>query len=253
MSTLEHFLKSLLHQNSSQPAATPTPGKSGPLPIPECCICSKELPPGKSLAETFGQAGWNNVSADSPGRGLDAALYTALICNQCESISCYPCAGFRPDTHPEGLNISVSCPKCGGTVIPLNSEIYQTLLAKQAKSKVMVSEPRLVKTAIRILIAHSGNSLETSAIQEIIQSVWDGQVDPNVKITSRPVVENPSSSDENFARVWLMWQQLLQHQYNEHPYWDDHETFAYSGTITRTNQRFYIEIYYKESREKAKH
>ena len=97
---------------------------------PKCCACGKELPPRQSLAETFGQAGWNVVSNAPSGSGLDAALYTALVCGQCDSISCYPCAGFRPDTHPEGSNYSVSCPKCGGKVVPLNSDIYRTLLAK---------------------------------------------------------------------------------------------------------------------------
>ena len=177
---------------------------------------------------------------------MGAALYSAVVCSQCESIACYPCAGFRPDTHPDGPNYSLICPKCGGEVIPLNSESYQALLAKQPKPKAVAAKSRKGKTAVRILIAHTGDDLETSDLNEIIKHVWDGQVAPNVQITSRSVTENPSSSDRQFAYVWAMWQQMLQYQYDEHPYWEDHQTYAYAGTITRTEQRFYLEIYYKD-------
>ncbi len=53
--------------------------------------------------------------------------------------------------------------------------------------------------------------------------------------------------DACLAYVWCMWQQMLKHQYGEQPYWEDHKTHAYRGTIVRTGQRFYTEIYYRES------
>jgi hypothetical protein len=89
--------------------------------------------------------------------------------------------------------------------------------------------------AARILIAHTGETLASQDINEILKYAWVGKFAPNVKITSHPLTPN----------AWTMWQQMLQHQYGEHPYWDDHETHAYRGTIVRTGQRFFTEIYYK--------
>ena len=110
---------------------------------------------------------------------------------------------------------------------------------KAAKS----SEGRL---AVRILIAHTESKLATSDAKEVIRQVWNGQVDPRVEITSHPLTESAWASDQEFAHAWLTWQQMLQHKYGEDPYWEDHKTFAFRGTITRTQQRFYIEIYYKD-------
>jgi hypothetical protein len=99
--------------------------------------------------------------------------------------------------------------------------------------------------AARILIAHTGETLASQDINEILKYAWVGKFAPNVKITSHPLTPNAWTSDEQFAISWTMWQQMLQHQYGEHPYWDDHETHAYRGTIVRTGQRFFTEIYYK--------
>jgi hypothetical protein len=107
-------------------------------------------------------------------------------------------------------------------------------------------ESRKGKLAFRILIAHTGSNLQTSDVREIVRHVWDGQIDPSVKTTSNPLTDSAWSGDEQFATAWLMWQQMLQHRYGEHPYWEDHKTYAYRGTIPRTQQRFYIEVYYKD-------
>lgn len=105
------------------------------------------------------------------------------------------------------------------------------------------------KTAVRILIAHTGDVLASQDVNEILKYAWDGQISKNVKVTSHPLTPTGWISDEQFTVAWTIWQQMLQHKYGEHPYWEDHKTHAYRGTIVRTQQRFYIEIYYKDFQE----
>jgi hypothetical protein len=100
------------------------------------------------------------------------------------------------------------------------------------------------KTAVRILIAHTGENLASEDINEILKFSWDAHISKNVNITSHPLTPTAWTNDEEFATAWLMWRQMLQHSYGEHPYWDDHKTYAYKGTIASTGQRFYLEIYY---------
>jgi hypothetical protein len=101
------------------------------------------------------------------------------------------------------------------------------------------------RMAIRVLIAHTGDALASQDANEILKHAWDGPVAPNAKITSHPLTPAAWASEEQFAVAWTMWQQMLEHKYGEHAFWDDHETHAYRGTIVRTGQRFYVEIYYQ--------
>jgi len=102
------------------------------------------------------------------------------------------------------------------------------------------------KMAYRILIAHTGERLESQDANEILKYAWDGQISRDVKITSLPLTLTAWPNEEQFAYAWCMWQQMLQHKYGEHPYWEDYMTHAHRGTIVRTGQHFYTEIYYKE-------
>jgi len=102
------------------------------------------------------------------------------------------------------------------------------------------------KTAVRILIAHTGESLASQDVNEILKYAWDGKISRKVKSTSHPLTSAAWTSDEQFAYAWAMWQQMLHYKYRAHPYWDDHQTHAYRGKIMRTGQRFYMEIYYKD-------
>jgi hypothetical protein len=107
------------------------------------------------------------------------------------------------------------------------------------------------KTAYRILIAHTGENLAAQDINEILKYAWDGQISKDVKITSNPLTPKCWSSNEEFAIAWTMWLQMLRYSYHEHPFWEDHKTHAYKGTIVRTGQRFYTEIYYKSNQNEA--
>jgi hypothetical protein len=119
------------------------------------------------------------------------------------------------------------CPNCGGEIRPAAAQW-------------------LPKIAIRILIAHTGDSIASQDVNEILKYAWDGQFSPNIKITSHPLTPTAWGSEEDFAYGWSTWLQMLKHQYAEHPYWEDNKIHAYKGTIVRTGQRFYAEIYYSE-------
>src|SRR5512140_1146718 len=101
------------------------------------------------------------------------------------------------------------------------------LLKKLVGGQVQ-SEKRTNKTAVRILIAHSGDHLASGDANEILKYAWDGQLSPGVKITSHPLTPDAwagtQQPDRQFATAWVMWQQMLQHKYGEHPYWEDHKT-----------------------------
>lgn len=179
-SILKRFLQSVLKPSGSQTNTTRTSEEHKPLPTPKCSVCGKELPPGPSLAQEFGQAGWVIVTSASPGTGLDAALYTALVCEKCESISCYPCAGFRPGTHPDGPNYSVACPKCGGKVVPLNTDIYRALLVKAGHTPIKAVRQGDAEIA-KELIAAGGDLSEKNAGGGIM--LHDAAKSGNVEIT----------------------------------------------------------------------
>jgi hypothetical protein len=102
----------------------------------------------------------------------------------------------------------------------------------------------MLKNAVRILIAHTGEMLAAQDVNEILIYAWDGSIAVDCKITAHQVTQNPVSSDKEFAYAWLMWQQMLKYKEKEHPFWEDHKTHPYQGTIVRTQQCFYLEIYY---------
>jgi hypothetical protein len=152
-------------------------------------------------------------------QGWDQWLGTT--CAQCRLVFCEECRDVGPG----------SCPNCGGEVRPAAA----SWLPRNAG-----------KTAVRILIAHTGESLASQDVNEILKYAWDGQISEDVRTTSHPLTPTAWTGEDEFASAWCVWQQMLQHGYGEHPYWDDHKTHAYRGTIVRTGQRFYTEVYYRE-------
>lgn len=203
-------------------------GDRGALRLARCSACGKEIQPAPADAGPY------------------TGPYTPWVCIKCQSVFCLPCTGWRHKNDLAGPSTVIACPKCGGAVDPLYNDVYPDPQRASAPPKAEVAGALEGKTAVRILIAHTGTDLADSDAREIIKHAWRGRVAPDVKITSRPVMTEPTSSNEKFASVWLMWQQMLQHQYGEHPYWQDHKTFVYAGTIVSKQQRFYMEIYYKE-------
>lgn len=183
-----------------------------------CSKCERELKPIGNVLNEFQAAGWVTLGfSEADKQGMEQWLGTT--CVQCRMVFCEECRDVGPG----------NCPNCGGEIRPATA----SWLPKNAG-----------KTAVRILIAHTSESLASQDVNEILKYVWDGQISKNVKITSHPLTPTAWTNDEEFAYAWCMWQQMLQHKYGEHPYWDDHETCAYRGTISRTGQRFYVEIYY---------
>jgi hypothetical protein len=186
-----------------------------------CSKCGCELKPIGNGLNSFQSAGWvASGFSEADKQGFEQWLGTT--CVQCHMVFCEKCRDVGPG----------SCPNCGGEIRPAAA----TWLPKNAG-----------KTAVRVLIAHTGESLASQDLTEILKYAWDGQVSKDVKITSNPLTPAAWTGDEQFAIAWGMWQQMLQHTYGEHSYWDSHETYAYSGTIVRTGQRFYVEIYYRDT------
>jgi len=185
-----------------------------------CSKCGGKLKPIGNVLNGFQSAGFvSSGFSEADKQGIEQWLGTT--CVQCHMVFCEKCRDVGPGT----------CPNCGGEIRPAAA----SWLPKNAG-----------KTAVRILVAHTGESLASQDVNEILKFTWDGQISKNVKITSHPLTPTAWASDEQFTVAWVMWQQMLQHKYGEHPYWDDHKTYTYKGTITRTGQRFYIEIYYSK-------
>jgi hypothetical protein len=109
----------------------------------------------------------------------------------------------------------------------------------------MVETPTSPPTVVRILIAHTGETLAAEDANEVLEHGWDGLISPDVKITSDPLTPKAWTSDEELPWAWTAWQAILKHRYGEQPFWETHKTRAYSGTITRTGQRFHAEFYYQ--------
>ena len=85
----------------------------------------------------------------------------------------------------------------------------------------LVEERLRGKTAVRVLIAHTGESLSSQDVNAILKHCWDGEISDHAKITSRPFTHVPerglahngswekSEFNEQFAIEWCAWQQML--------------------------------------------
>jgi len=186
-----------------------------------CSKCKSALKPIGNVLNDLQSSGWVTAGfSEANKQGWEQWLGTT--CMQCHMVFCEKCRDVGPG----------KCPNCGGEIRPAQA----AWLPKNAG-----------RIALRILIAHSGETLESQDANEILKYAWDGQFSKNMRITSNPLTPTAWNSNENLAYSWCMWQQMLQHKYGEQPFWDNYETFTWGGTIARTGQRFRIQIYYSES------
>jgi hypothetical protein len=195
--------------------------------VVDCSVCGKPLKPIGNYLDGFKAAGW--LIVDAPTAGWSQWLGT--VCGSCRKVYCPDCcnAGGGP------------CPDCGQDVMPAAASFLP--VAPTVSGGAASTAPRGL--AVRVLIAHTGDTFASQDANEILRYGWDGEVSPDVRITSNPLGPTAWATDEGLAISWSLWQSMLQHRYGEPPYWDTHEKHAFSGTVVRTGQRFYAEIYYK--------
>lgn len=222
-------------ERGESPPSYPREGAKSDREV-KCSVCGNDLRRNANVMDGFRESGWVVVG----NQNTASDLWVGTVCTDCQMVFCHECVALASST----------CPNCSQkTTTALRSQLPTVIrsapsIANRSQPQECVSPARTKGTAVRVLIAHTGETLTTEDANEVLKAAWSGRMSPDVRISSNPLTPDAWATDEKFAMSWFMWQQMLQNSFGEHPYWDDHEIHAFKGTIEGVG-RFYIEIYYK--------